>query len=192
MTVLDCELEQIAALINDLPRQSQTAVFWAASSAHLESVGWWTEEHGEMCTVLQQAQEAAYSFCMGRLPVDRASALLGELGRSLPENVVAQSSWICADAALRIVVDATFEPGMSIEYALEPVLGRTSEELFGFWQVGSGDAEDEEVAEIMAQPDVVSAIEFCRWAVRRLAVAGAPSAAALEGIRARAAVLTDR
>lgn len=192
MTVLDRELEQLAALINDLPRQSQAAVFWAASTAHLESASGWAEEHGEMFTVLREAQEAAFTFCVGGLPVDRASALLDELGRSLPENVVVQSSWICADAALRIVVDATFEPGMSIEYALEPAVGRASEALFGYWQVGGGDDEDEEVVAIMAQPDVVKAVEFCRWAVQRLATTGALSDAVLEDIGARAAVLTNR
>ncbi|MER7243308.1 hypothetical protein [Kribbella sp. NPDC000426] len=191
MTALDHELEQVAGLIDALPRTSQAALFWAASSAHLDSVDWWTAEHGEVGALLQQAQEAAYAFCMDRLPVDRAGVLLYELDQTLPEDVVAQSSWICADAALRIAVDPTFEPGRSIEYALEPVLGRTSERLFGFWQVGSGDAQEDEVAEIMAQSDVVSAIEFCRWAVRMLAAAGAPSADGLEAIRIRAADLTD-
>lgn len=192
MTVLDRQLEQLAALINALSRRSQAALFWAASTVHSESVSWRSEERDEMRTLLLEAQDAAYAFCLGGSPVDRAGALLDGLDRPLPENVVAQSSWICADAALRIVVDVTFESGMSIEYALEPVIGRASEELFGFWQVGSSEVEDEQVAEIMAHPDVVNAVEFCRWAVRELAVSGAPSAAVLADIRARAAVLTDR
>lgn len=189
-SLLDRELQQVAALVNGLPRRSQAAIFWAASAAHLESVGWWAEGHGDMSALLHEAQEAAYSYCVGGLPVGRAVALLEELDRVLPENLVAQSSWNCADAALRIVIDETFEPGMSIEYALEPVLGRTSEDLFGFWQVGS-DAEDEDVAEIMAQPAVVSAIEFCLGAVRKLVLAGAPRGAVLAEIRVGAAVLTD-
>lgn len=190
MTALDRELKRLAGLTNGLPRQSQVALFWAASSVHLESAGSWRDDHPGKAAVLLRAQDAAYSMSLGDLSAERAAAFLRELDQALPDNVLAQSSWICADAALRVIADSSFESGMSIEYALEPVLGRTSEGLFGFWQVGGGEAEDSEVAAIMAQPDVVEAVEFCRWAVLRLSASDAPSPAAFEEVRARAAALS--
>jgi hypothetical protein len=192
MTELDRQLEQLAALINALSQRAQASVFWAASTAYSQSARWRPEESTDARNLLLHAQDAAYAFCLGGSLVDRGGALLALLDRPLPEHVVAQSAWICADTALRVAVEDAFESGMSVEYALEPVVGRVSEELFGFWQVGSGEAEDEQVAEIMSHPDVVAAVGFFRWAVAELAVADTPSAAVLEDVSARAAILADR
>ncbi len=83
--------------------------------------------------MLLRAQDAVHAFCLGGSLVGRGGDLLGLLDSPLPEHVVAQSAWICADTALRVAVEGAFESGMSVEYALEPVVGRVSEELFGFW-----------------------------------------------------------
>lgn len=191
MTELDRQLEELAALINALSQRAQAAIFWAASTVHSESARRRSDESTDAHVLLLRAQDAAYAFCLGGPLGDRGGALLDELDRPLPEHVVAQSAWICADTALRAAVEEGFESGMSIEYALEPVVGRVSEELFGFWQVGSGESEDEQVAEIMSHPDVVGAVAFFRWAVAELAVSDPPSAAVLADIRTSAAVLAD-
>lgn len=140
--------------------------------------------------MLREALDAAYDFCLGRSRADRAATLLSELDRELPENAIAQGAWICADAALRAAADDAFEAGMSVEYALEPVVGRVSQELFGVWQLGSGESEDVQVAAVMAHPGVLAALEFFRCAVGQLAAQGPPDASLLAQIRTGAAVLT--
>lgn len=191
MTELDRQLEQLAVLINALSRRAQAAIFWAASIVHSESARWRSGVSTDPHALLLQAQDAVYAFCLGGSLGYRGGALLDEFDGPLPENVVAQSAWICADTALRVAADEAFESGMSIEYALEPVVGRVSDELFGFWQVGSGEVEDEQVAEIMSHRDVVDALAFFRWAVAELAVQDPLSAAVLADIRTSAAVLAD-
>jgi hypothetical protein len=192
MTALDDEVNQLAGLVNDLSRRSQVALFWAASSAHLASANTWIEGNSVMHSVLGRAQETCYRYCIAEIADRGAADLLDELDQPLPEDLTAQSSWICADAALRIIVDPTFEPGLSIEYALEPVLGFTSEEIFGFWQAGSGEFEERQLAELMAQPAVVAAVDFCRWAIRRLAAQDFFTQASMDEIRTGAVALSGR
>lgn len=192
MTELDRQLGQLADLIDPLSRRSQAAIFWAASAVHSGSVRWRAVKSEGSHALLVQAQGAAYAFCLGSSLADQGPSLLDRLDRALPEDVAAQSAWICAETALRIAVDDTFDSGMSIEYALEPVIGNVSEELFGFWQVGSGEYEVEQVADIMNHPDVVSAVGFIRWAAAELADSDPSSAAVLEELRAEAGVLAAR
>ena len=187
MTALDLQLEQLATLINGLSRRSQAAFFLSFSKAYTESANWRLRDDGEMRNLLLLAQDAAYAFCLGDVSAERANALKS-LDITLPSEMLAQSAWICADVALRVSVDATFESGMSVEYALEPFLGRVSEDLFGYWQVGSGDNEAAQVAEVMAHPVVLEGVAFCRWAIGVLASSAAPSAGLIEQVTARVAV----
>jgi hypothetical protein len=186
VTALDLELERLSSRIDSLPRRAQVALFWASSRAHFESNNDWVDSRSPQVRVLQQAQEVARACSLDHISDPQVTELLEQLDSSLPENLVAQASWICVDAALRIIADPGFDPGMSIEYALEPAVGRTSEELFGYWQVGSDGNEDDELTAIMAHPRVRAAVEFCRWSLQQLEETSMPDNALLESIRTRA------
>lgn len=73
-------------------------------------------------------------------------------------HVGAQFAWSLADTMRRSAVEDEFEPGIDIVDVLGPAVGRDAEGLCEFWQVGSGDAEDEQVAQIMSHPDIEAAV----------------------------------
>jgi hypothetical protein len=104
----------------------------------------------------------------------------------------AQDCWICADVAIRVLVHDEYAAGPAIEYGLEPVLQRATEELFGVSQVGGGPTENEQTEAIISHPRVSGAVEFLEWATDFLNDRPSPKEDDLELVAQRATVLAPR
>ena len=75
---------------------------------------------------------------------------------------------------LRAYIDESFKAEHCAEYALQPVLERASERLFGVSQIGSGPDEHAQLSQLMADSQVDRALTWLRTAVRLVAEGDTP------------------
>jgi hypothetical protein len=199
LTALDIFIDKASARINRLPERSLVGLFWACASALMPEYLNWAVAYGIPGgeAILRSALDSARSYSeFGLMPPD-AAALLAELEQAVPADdmpgdglvTFAQDCWICADVGIRTLVDSHYSAGAAIWYALEPILHRTSEDLFGVYQVGGGPGQNAKVEVILAQSRVSRAIDFVDWATEFLSEQTAPSSSDLDLVRERAGAL---
>lgn len=199
LTALDIFIDKASAQINRLPKRSLVGLYWACGSALMPEYIDWAVAYGILGgeAILRSALDSARSYSeFGLMPPD-AATLLAELEQAVPADdmpgdglvTVAQDCWICADVGIRILADSHYSAGSAIWYALEPVLHRTSEDLFGVYQVGGGPGQDTKVEAILAQPRVSRAIGFVNWATEFLSEQAAPCGSGLDLVQERARAL---
>jgi hypothetical protein len=198
MTAVDDELADLSAKIGLLSKRAIAGLYWACALALLpEFVAWATHRSVSTELLLQEALGVAHNLACGRPVPTGIRTLLSELEASAPDgespdafsSVSAQDCWICADIGIRAFVDDSYPAGPAIEYALEPVIAKATEQLFRVSQVGSGDDEEAQVNLIIRHSQVGLAIEFCRWAADYLRDRPSPTADDLETVRSRAAAI---
>jgi hypothetical protein len=196
MTQLDIVLTELAGRIRQLSQRAQAALFWACSDALTPEFLAWANHTGAGTEgLLRAGQAAAYNYAAwGAKPAEPAQLLAAlEAGTPFGESpddfpsTRAQDCWICADIAVRVWAVGEYDAAPAIEYALEPMLGAVTEELFGVTQVGSGPDEERQVAVVLQDARIVRAITFVRWATDFLSVE--PSEEALSALRARSEAL---
>lgn len=198
MTALDSILSELATRIRALSKRSVVGLFWSCSSALVPAFEAWAAHRGEATEpILTEALTVAYGFAaFGTEPTGVKSLLealeLWTPAGDAPDDVsstFAQDCWICADVATRTLADSNYDSSPAIEYALEPVVTRATEDLFGVSQVGKGADESGRVKAILGHPAVASGIEFCRWATSLLAQQSVPTPNELERLRSGATAL---
>lgn len=198
MIALDSVLIELGTRTRPLSTRALVGLFWACSSALLPEFRTWALHRGEPTEpILQDALTNAFDFAAFGINPPNTKQLLHALEARTPagdspderSSTSAQDCWICADVALRVLDDRSYDAGPAIEYALEPILARASEGLFGVSQVGSGDSEEVQIQAVLEQPGVASAIEFLRWSSEFLAQRPSPTEEDLALVRARAIVL---
>lgn len=176
MTKYDELLQRLGGGINLLPLRARTAVFLACGRALLGEYEGWAAPHDIGRRIIQLVDEACEGFVLrGELPPD-AVPLLAQLASVTPEGdaengrsaTAAQDCWICYDTALRSASDSSFEPGVCVEYALQPVSEAVAERLFSVSQIGSGPDEDSQVDLLVNDPQLKAAAEFCELAITEL------------------------
>jgi hypothetical protein len=196
MTQLDSELGELARRIGRMSTRGKAALFWACSDALIDGcLAWLRHTHTNGEKLLRAAHVAAYAFAVGgETPID-AARLLTELEAATPSgeasddvlSTLAQDCWICADVAVRVLVHQDYDPGPVIEYALEPLLGAVTEELFGVTQLASGTDENEKIKVVLRDQRVIRAFEFLTWATDYLGME--PDIEALNAVQERAKVI---
>lgn len=199
MTPYDAALDDLADRIRKLSTRALVGLFWACATALLPEAEAWARHWGEQVNpALQQGLAAAYQLAAsGAEPADPAQ-LLDALENAVPPGdspdyyspASAQDCWICADVCMRVLADPGYDAGPAIEYALEPVVGTATQELFGVWQVGSGDQEEAQITAVMGHARVAEAIGFCRWATGFLGERPSPTGDDLSLVGRNAAALT--
>jgi hypothetical protein len=198
MTAFDDVLDDLAARIDALAPRARAAFFLACGRALRGEYERWVARRGEShADLLARADEAAAGFATRGVDIDGGGRLLAELEAATPpgaspdevSSTFAQDCWICVDCGVRVAVEDGFAAGICVEYALEPVTETVSERLFGFSQVGSGDEEEAQMRRLVADDRFRRAVEFCHWAIGRLAVRSEPASADLDELTARAAAL---
>ena len=199
MTSLDLLVKQIADGVNALSSRARVALYAACAHALLPEARKWAALRGTSVAPLEQALHGASAFAAhGIAPADdQLAALLRALEDGTPHgespdavpSTFAQDCWICADVAVRVLAEPSFDAGACIEYALEPVLQTACERLFGCSQVGGGPDEERQVRAILAHPIVAAATDFVRWAVALLAQRPSPSEDDLSALRSRVEAL---
>jgi hypothetical protein len=197
MTRLDSELEELANRIRGISTRAQAALFWACSAALTDGFLAWSDRRGGGSeSLLRAGQSAAYNFAAFGFEPPDAATLLSEMEAGTPagdspdefSSSTAQDCWICADVGIRVWVIRAYDAAPAVEYALEPILGAVSEDLFGFTQVGSGPDEEGQIERLLQDSRVASAFEFMRWAIGF--VGSEPDEEALRELRLRSAVLS--
>lgn len=198
MTDLDSVLAELTGRIRPMAKRSVVSLFWSCASALLpEFEAWAAHRNVTTASILNEALEAGYRYAVLEVEPVEARSLLQALERSTPagdspdhvSSTAAQDCWICADVAIRVLVDANYDAAPAIEYALEPVLVYATQELFGVSQVGSGEREAAQIREILGHPAVGLGIEFCRWATEFLSHRPSPTVEDLALLRSRAVAL---
>jgi len=199
MSAFDVLLSELGSTIRSLPRRSLVALFWACSTALLEEfLRWAAHYHQSTEQLLRDTLNAAYKYAVfGTDPLD-ATRLLRSLEESSPSgespddfsSTAAQDCWICADVSIRVIVDPSYDAGPAIEYALEPVVSATTEELFGVSQLGSGPELEETMSVVLEASRVVAAVTFLRWALVFLSDESGLSEENLALLRSHATALT--
>ena len=193
MTRLDTELAELSQRIRSMSDRAIAALFWACFDALSEEFSAWADHTGASTEpLLRRGQSAAYDFAAHGTQPAEASRLLAELEAGTPpvespdevSSTSAQDCWICADVGVRVFVERDYDAGPAIEYALEPILGSVTEELFGVTQLGSGPDEDEKVETLLRHPRVEQAFAFVRWATEFLG--SEPDEQSLDTLRSRA------
>jgi RHS repeat-associated protein len=197
-TAYDVILDELASGINRLSKRSVVALYWGCAEALLPEFLRWAAHCGESTDLLlREALEAAYRFAaFGTEPV-HADRLLWALEASTPpgdspdefSSTAAQDCWFCADICIRVLVDAHYKFGPVIEYALESIAHKATEELFGVSQLGGGDAEEAEMLQVVDHPSVAAALDFLRWAINFLGDHPSPENEDLELLHSRSRVL---
>jgi hypothetical protein len=195
LTALDALIDELAGGIAGLTPRSVVALFSSCALALLPEFRRWAAHTGASEELLQRALAVADRFAVAGTAPARAglAELLEDFAASTPPgespdavvSTFAQDCWICADACVRVLVEDSYTAGVAIEYALEPVVSTASQRLFGVSQVGSGDQEERQIRTILADPAVVAAAEYLRWAIATLAERPAPTAEELALVRAR-------
>lgn len=172
MTEFDLVIDHFAREIDNLPRVSQSIFFASAARVIYD-------DHSDAIDTLSLASvfEHAYKTITDAATDggSRTSPFQGQVADALnainscsPDSLVLENSWICLDAAGRILVDSTYSSGLSVEFALQPSVGLATMEKFGVWQLGSGDQEEGQVTEVMKAKQVVRASECCSQAIAYL------------------------
>jgi hypothetical protein len=198
MTAFDLHLAELASEINSLSKRSLVALYWACSSALRPEFLRWAAHRGDSTEpLLSEALTAAYRFAaFGAEPV-HAERLLRALEASTPpgdspdqfSSTDAQDCWICADVCIRALADPQYNVGPAIWYALEPIMQKATEDLFGVSQVAGGDTEADEMGQVVAHPAVASALDFLRWAITFLGNCPSPTERDLEVVHSRSMAL---
>jgi hypothetical protein len=201
LTALDTLLDSLAAHISRLSKRALVGLFWSCATAlEPEYRAGAAHRNARNDQTLHEALTGAHRFAaFGRELVDR-EVLLHALEVSAPAGqspdtvcaTAAQDCWICADVAIRVLVQDDYTAGPAIEYALEPALQHASEELFGVSQVGSGPIENEQLEMILAHPSASEAVDFVQWATDYLANRPSPSEDELNLVADRATALATR
>jgi hypothetical protein len=198
LTRLDELLAELALRVGQLSKRSQVALFWSfASALQPEYRRWVTHSKDQHEPILLEALTVAHDFALSGIRVVTSTELLSDLEASVPAGespdeisaTAAQDCWICADVSIRVLADDNYNAAPAIEYAIEPMLQRATERIFGVSQVGSGEREREETEAILKDWYVSEAIEFLSWATDYLSTRSAPSHSDLELVRQRARVL---
>jgi len=196
MTRLDSVLADLAVRIRGMSIRGQAALFWACSEALVDAFLEWADRTGsDTAQVLRSGQLATYGFVTLGVESTDAIELLSEFEEKAPfgesidmiPSTTAQDCWICADVGIRVWVSESYDPGPAIEFALEPILGTVTEELFGFTQVGSGPSEEMQIEAVLQDERIVRVLDFMNWATNRLGVE--PDDEALAELRERGRVL---
>jgi hypothetical protein len=196
MTRLDTELAELSQRIRSMSDRAKAALFWACSDALSEEFSAWAEHTGAGTEpLLRRGQSAAYDFAAHGTRPAGASQLLSDLEAGTPpgespdevSSTSAQDCWICADVGVRVFVERDYDAGPAIEYALEPLLGRVSEELFGVTQLGSGPDEEDKLETLLRHPRIEGAFAFVRWATEFLG--SEPDEQSLNTVRSRAVAI---
>lgn len=196
MTRLDTELAELSQRIRSMSDRATAGLFWACSDALSDEFSAWADHTGASTEpTLRAGQSAAYGFAAHGTQPAQASRLLAELEGATPpgespdevSSTAAQDCWICADVGVRVFVRGDYDAGPAIEYALEPLLGRVSEELFGVTQLGSGPDEEEKVETLLRHPRIEGAFAFVRWATEFLG--SEPDEQSLNTVRSRAVAI---
>jgi hypothetical protein len=200
MTSLDAEFAELASRIDSLSKRSLVGLFWACSSALVPAFRAWAAHRGAHTELLlRSALASAHSFATQGIDPQSPAHLLASIEASTPAGnspdevsaTSAQDCWICADVAIRVLVDEAYRAGPAIEYALEPVLSAASEELFGVSQLGTSDEEEEQVRLLLRHREVAAALEFVRWATAFLQDRPLPAEEDLAIVGSRAAALAS-
>ena len=198
MTEFDRILADLTTDVERLPPRPTVALFAACGSglqpAFLE---WAARRHAGTEGLLDHALSVAFAYARDGVAEVDLRALLRSLEEATPPgesanahpSTVAQDCWICADTAIRALVDPAFAPAPVIAYALEPIIQATTENLFGVSDVGSGDEEADRVATVFANPRVAAAVDFVRWATEQLARDERPNDELIAQLQMRSAVL---
>lgn len=201
MTALDEGLAQLSAGIENLSTRATAALF-AACACGLRPgfLEWAALRRTGTEALLEQALRSALAFARGGVTDIDTRDLLRLLEEATPpgdapdlvSSTVAQDCWICADTAIRVIVEPGFRAGPVIEYALEPILHATTERLFGVSQVGSGNAEETQLAAVLRDDQVSEAFAFCRWAIDILLRTPEPNDEVTHALCSRAAALLPK
>lgn len=190
-------LRELAVGLKGLSKRGQVTLFVSCSTALLPAYREWASHFGRNNEeLLIRALRTAEAYAIGTL-TKPVSGLLGEVEAATPEGespdafspTFAQDCWICADVALRIYADPEYDAGRALEYALEPVVTRASQELFGVSQIGSGELEDAQTRQMMEHPAVTAGLGFLRWAIKYLSLHENPEHDDLALVQSRAGVL---
>jgi hypothetical protein len=195
---INAAVEDLAGRIRRLPTRPVVGLFWACSTVLLPEAEAWAEHWGQQQEpALQQGLAAAYQLAStGARPRD-AARLLQALADSMPPGEScadgyptgrAQDCWICADVCMRVLVDPGFDAAPVIWYPLEPVIGMTTEELYGVSQLGST-APEAQLRAVVDHPRVAGAVGFCRWASDFLRQRPSPTADDLTAVARNAVAL---
>jgi hypothetical protein len=199
VTAFDDWLDGIGARIDELPTRSTVALFAACASGLLPELGRWAAHRGHDTEPLaESALATARAYALTGDPPPDTQALLASIEEATPpgdspdevSSTAAQDCWICVGTSIRVIADPGFKAGMSIEYALEPILQQATERLYDVTQLGSGPDEDTQTDTILREPDVSRALDFCSWAVAFLAERTTPSEADLSELTNHATALT--
>lgn len=198
MRSLDAELAELASRIESLSMRSLVGLFWACSQALITDFTLWAARSGAQTEpLLQTALTSAYEFAVYGIQPQDAGGLLASLEVAMPAGdspdevsaTSAQDCWICADVGIRVLVDESYNAAPAIEYALEPVLTATSEELYGVSQIGTSDEEEVQIRRLLRHSKVAAAFEFVRWATDFLQDRPVPASEDLALVSTRAAIL---
>jgi hypothetical protein len=199
MTAYDAALDDLAGRIRKLSTRAVAGLFWACATALLPEAEAWAGHRGEQLDpALAQGLAAAYQLAAAGVAPAEPGQLLAGLEASTPPAGAAdyhppanaQDCWICADVCMRVQADPGYDAGPAIEYALEPVIRTSTEELFGVSQAGSGEQEEAQVRAIMGHPRAAAAIAFCQWAADFLHQRPSPTREDLAAVASAAAALT--
>jgi hypothetical protein len=199
MTRLGVTLNDLATTIEQLSRRSRVGLFWTGATALEPEYVKWAQQRGHSGEpLLRNALQIAHRYAVDGIEPSDPSALLHALERSTPpgesadhsSTTAAQDCWICADASVRIIADATYRAGPAIEYALEPVVAATTMSIFGVAQLGGDSDEDNAMETVLSQASVANAVDFLRLATEFLRARPCPSAEDLSALESRATVLS--
>ena len=169
MTEFDVIIDRFAREIDSLPRMSQSIFFVSAAGAIYDSHSG-TIDNLSLATTFRHALKTISDAIVGEAvpPAThqrRVADTLNIVNSRIPDDLILENSWICLDAAGRIIIDPTYSSGRSVEFALQPSVDIATMNKFGVWQLGSGNQEEDQVAEVMKTNRVVRALSYCRRAI---------------------------
>jgi hypothetical protein len=181
------------------PRPAAGIFASCAGALRGELLAWLDISDDPDVRLLDVAVAAAYGYASGDDPPGLPGLLASLEARTPPGEAsngvspqFALDCWICADSAIRIAVDPAFEWGPVIEYALEPVVTVTTEDLHGVSQLGSEPEEERKLQDILDDARVREAVGFLRWAAQLADGADALAREDLDTMSVRATALIAR
>ena len=176
MNAMDQLVIDLPVRVRVLNRRRVAALFAiCASGLRNAALEWDTRWHLGELPILDRAVAIALDYATAAEVSSDIAGLLTRLAAATPPGesragvspTPAQDSWICADTAIRVIVDEAFDAGPIIEYALQAIVEDATERIYGVSDVGS-EREDEAAEDILRDVKVVRAVGFVTTLIEAL------------------------